>query len=168
MSSQNKTLLIGLGNREKSLSNTRHNAGIEFINFCSKRSLPQALVPLASTSVMNSSGKFVKNSLKSQKVADFSKNLIVVADEMELPVGQWRYKAAGSPGGHNGLKSVFQTVGSSDVPRLMIGIGRPSSRNPDEVGDFVLSKFPAEDKQKLLKEVFPEMLSFLERKFSTC
>jgi peptidyl-tRNA hydrolase, PTH1 family len=72
--------------------------------------------------------------------------LLVVVDEAALPVGTFRLRAAGSAGGHNGLKSIEAVLGSREYPRLRIGVGPPPESGED-LADYVLDRMPPEDRQ---------------------
>ncbi len=72
--------------------------------------------------------------------------LLVVTDDLDLPLGRLRFRRAGGPGGHNGLRSVIAELGSPDFPRLRLGIGRPAAGGDDAVIDYVLEPFlPGEE-----------------------
>jgi PTH1 family peptidyl-tRNA hydrolase len=90
---------------------------------------------------MNRSGEAVKG-LTSFFKAEIS-DVLVVLDDMALPLGMLRARASGSPGGHNGLKDVLRLLGTQDVPRLRIGIGAPPPQM--EAADYVLGQFDTEE-----------------------
>ncbi len=83
----------------------------------------------------------------------FAAHLLVVIDDLSIPLGQVRWREKGSSGGHNGLKSVEATLGTASYPRLRLGIGRPALDT--DVVDYVLSSF-TEDEQPLVEEVLEE------------
>src|SRR6266480_2717266 len=125
-------LVVGLGNSEKEYQSTLHNIGHDVINAL-LRDLPKRRVPLEkSEGFMNSSGLSVK------KFADRyncdPSELLIVCDDLDLPMGQPRIRLDGSSGGHRGLESIFEAFGGrNDIPRLRIGIGHPpNSLNPAE------------------------------------
>lgn len=101
---------------------------------------------------MNLSGQAVEAALEAFAGADFNtqSDLMVVIDDLSLPLGRLRFRKKGSPGGHNGLKSVEAHLGHAEYPRLKLGIGRPESEQ--EVVDYVLEPFSSEE-QPLLEEV---------------
>lgn len=90
---------------------------------------------------MNLSGRAVQGLAHYHKVA--LDDLLVVTDDVNLPLGRLRARANGSSGGHNGLKSVAQALGSDAFPRLRIGIGRGDGRR--DLADHVLSRFDREE-----------------------
>lgn len=90
---------------------------------------------------MNRSGLAIASLVHYFKIP--CENILVVVDDINLPLGKLRFRANGSAGGHNGLKSILAELGSQDFQRLRLGVGRP----PEGVdqADFVLSEFPDED-----------------------
>jgi PTH1 family peptidyl-tRNA hydrolase len=156
--------VVGLGNPSRQYARTRHNVGFAVLEALRRRwdldegrrafegRLNDARVQRPGTGVrramllephtyMNCSGRAVR------QMADFYKaaceDLLIVLDDMALPVGRLRARAEGSAGGHNGLTDVLAALGSEKVPRLRIGIGPPpGSMDPK---DFVLSPFLDEE-----------------------
>lgn len=153
-----KKIIIGLGNPGRQYAGTRHNLGIDLIVswlgegadwreekktsalVCEKDNAV-CIFPLVG---MNESGKVVAEFLKNKSVE--LPNVLVVHDELELSLGETRLVSGGSAKGHNGVRSVQEHLGTQDIPRLKLGIGRPEGQ---EVHDFVLSKFSPEEKQVL-------------------
>ena len=155
-------LVIGLGNPGEKYAGTRHNAGHLTIDHltqsqgqqlrrhktgCQVASLhlgipgsPGPTVHLAKLdSYMNTSG------IPTAKLVNFfgidpTQNLLVVHDELDLVAYDLRLKRGGGEGGHNGLRSISQNLGTKDYARLRIGIGRPHPRQ--DPADYVLSRFP--------------------------
>ena len=91
------------------------------------------------TTYMNLSGHAVK--LFSDYYNIDSNEIFVIYDDMDLPIGARRIRKSGSAGGHNGMKSMIKEVGTSDISRLRVGIGRSREESHDKVIDFVLSNF---------------------------
>jgi PTH1 family peptidyl-tRNA hydrolase len=89
-------------------------------------------------------------------------DLLVIVDDIALPVGRYRLRAQGSAGGHNGLKSIEQTIGSREYPRLRIGI-RPTQeeRVVGDLADFVLSPFGSAERREVL-EMMPRFTDAVE------
>jgi len=94
---------------------------------------------------MNRSGDAVAALARYYDVA--AADLLVVVDEVALPFGRLRARARGSAGGHNGLKSVIERLGTTDFPRLRLGVGRGDARR--DLADHVLSKFEADEQSAL-------------------
>lgn len=163
-------LIVGLGNPGKEYANNRHNVGAWVVNRLARRhgidlkTSGQALlgrgrvgdaeVALARPlSYVNMSGPVVWNLVKRLGLDD-AQELLVVCDDLDLPLGKVRLRPQGSHGGHNGLKSIVEATGSDAFPRLRIGIGRPTVRgeptwDPDVIADYVLSDPPPEERAAL-------------------
>lgn len=151
-------LIVGLGNPGKKYEHTRHNAGWMAVDrFVEKhrgkwtepsRLYQQATVRVHGKSVvvikpltyMNDSGLAVKHALVAYKMN--VNDLLVVVDEFNFPVGQVNLKQKGSDGGHNGMSSIIQEIGTEHFRRLRLGIGRDFG--PGELVDYVLTNFPEE------------------------
>jgi PTH1 family peptidyl-tRNA hydrolase len=97
---------------------------------------------------MNLSGEAVGKLFAFFKIAPH--DLLVVYDDLDLPLGKMRLRSKGSAGGHHGMESIIARIGTSDFPRLRVGIGRP---NPDADIDHVLGVFEG-DERKLMDETF--------------
>ena len=152
-------MIIGLGNPGKKYSTTRHNVGFAVIdNFAEDESLKwreykdRALISGCSdflimkpTLFMNRSGEAIIPLIKKYEL-DFE-DIIVISDDMDLSLGSIRLRKGGSSGGHNGVQSVIETLGTDEFCRLRIGIGRPPE-NTDPV-DFVLSNFTKKESEDL-------------------
>lgn len=176
-------LIVGLGNPGQEYANTRHNAGFSVIRalltaasdrgstWREWRSNHLAQVQLRGRPVglfmgdsvyMNESGAALANFLRHQ--ADIQpQELLVIHDDLDLPFGRIQLKQGGGDGGHNGLKSVINHLGTTDFWRLRIGIGRPLEPGPT-VTDYVLSEFgPAE--QEHLAKIIDASVNFLLESF---
>jgi peptidyl-tRNA hydrolase, PTH1 family len=155
-------LIVGLGNPGRRYHATRHNAGFMAIEQVSRR-LPagsartrlqaeilethdgDARVVLAKPQTfMNDSGLAVSQLLRWYKTP--RQQLLVIYDELDLPFGTLRLRGDGSAGGHNGMKSIIQQLGSQDFARLRIGIGRPSA---GANVPYVLSAFNDAERRQL-------------------
>jgi peptidyl-tRNA hydrolase, PTH1 family len=153
-------LVVGLGNVGPRYRSTRHNIGFMVAAELGERYRLTARtrgravvaqgrirdqdVALAQpTTMMNVSGRAVAELRKTFNVFDVS-NLLIVYDEMDLPLGTLRFRGQGSAGGHNGLKSIIEVVGTQEFPRLRVGVGRPPM-GVDPI-DHVLSTFRPEEK----------------------
>lgn len=157
-------LLAGLGNPGKRYERTRHNAGFmavdrlaEQFRVSSKSGRGDYLISevartaqqrefflLKPLTFMNGSGLAVRQALDYFKI-DPGK-LLVILDEFQLPFGKLRLRPEGSDGGHNGLASVIQHLGSQEFARLRIGIGSDFAGDP---ADFVLSNFSQSEQEEL-------------------
>ncbi|UCC39380.1 MAG: aminoacyl-tRNA hydrolase [Candidatus Aminicenantes bacterium] len=156
--------VVGLGNPGRSYSETRHNVGFIFIKrvakgwkvrlrrriFSSKavqveRKGDKVLLSLPQT-YMNRSGLAVKQIMEGRGI--HPENLIVVFDDLDIPVGDLRIRKEGSAGTHKGMCSIIEELGTHKFPRIRIGIG--SSALVDDATEFVLSSF--EKAEKLLLE----------------
>ena len=157
-------LLVCLGNPGDKYENTRHNVGFMVADEVAERqSKPiQRLKFKALTNVLSISGEKVLvmkpityMNLSGEAVrqaADFYKvppeRVLVVSDDTALPVGKLRIRVKGSAGGHNGLKSIIQHLGTDQFPRLRVGVGEKP--HPDyDLADWVLGKFVGEDKKAI-------------------
>ena len=153
-------LIIGLGNPDRRYRNTRHNVGWEVIDRLAHRlgiavnqedgwatvgsgTVARRRVLLAKPKTyVNLSGTAVADLRRGHrvKVAD----LLVVVDDLDLPLGRLRLRPGGSHGGHNGLRSIIDALGSDAFPRLRVGIGRPPAGM--DPADFVLTPFTVEER----------------------
>ena len=150
-------LIVGLGNPGKEYRETRHNVGFMVADELARRHhLTWAMAPgqVPETFVakrfgepswmlakpltyMNRSGEAVAALARYYDIAP--SDLLIVVDEVALPFTRLRARARGSAGGHNGLKSVIAGLGSTDFPRLRLGVGRGDARR--DLADHVLAKF---------------------------
>lgn len=154
-------IIVGLGNPGRQYANTRHNAGwmvldelAERAGAPSPRTRMQAeisevrykdfrLVLVKPQTYMNESGKSVSQILNWYKVDP--DEMLVVVDDLDIPFGRLRMRPGGSPGGHNGLKSIDRDIGTNEYPRLRVGIGRPNHPGGRAIG-HVLGAFSAEER----------------------
>lgn len=151
------TLIVGLGNPGTKYTDTRHNAGFRFLDSLLERTggrlrderklkgrLGRVAIAnrdvwlLAPMTYMNDSGEAVVKCAHYYGIAP--QQILVVHDELDLPLGTVRLKRGGGYGGHNGLRDIATRLGSADFVRLRIGIGRPDSS--DETVAHVLRKAP--------------------------
>jgi len=156
-----KYLIVGLGNPGAEYEGTRHNTGFMVLDalakasnivfedkrygFVAETSLKgRKMILLKPTTFMNLSGNAVRYWMQKENIDQ--KRLLVVVDELALPLGTFRLKANGSNGGHNGLGHIQQLIGQQ-YARLRMGIGNEFNRGGQI--DWVLGKYSDEEKQKL-------------------
>lgn len=175
-------LVVGLGNPGEKYASTRHNVGFMALELLASRqggrfkamtklqgdladvgtgeSRLRLLMP---QTYMNDSGRSIRAALDWFDLE--IQQLLVLVDDMDLPLGRLRLRAQGGAGGHNGLKSTIQHLGTQEFARLRIGIGAPG-RTPEErrarTVSHVLGQFNREE-EPLLQDILEEVLSGLER-----
>lgn len=157
-----KYLIVGLGNIGPEYEDTRHNIGFSVLDafakasnaifedirygaVCEVKLKGRTLVLLKPNTYMNLSGKAVSYWMQKEKVA--LEDVLVVVDDLALPFGTIRLRGQGSDGGHNGLKSINELLGTSGYARLRFGIGSEFSRGKQV--DYVLGKWQGEEAEKL-------------------
>jgi PTH1 family peptidyl-tRNA hydrolase len=158
-------LIVGLGNPGKEYRETRHNVGFMVVDEIARRhgltwamapgQVPEAFVakrfgevPLLLAkplTYMNRSGDAVAALARYYDIAP--QDALIVVDEAALPFTRLRARASGSAGGHNGLKSVIERLGSTEFPRLRLGVGRGDGRR--DLADHVLAKFESGERADL-------------------
>ncbi len=156
-------LIVGLGNPEPRYAHTRHNLGFLCVqaladeqggrwrNTPSLKALSSRIVMddvecvlILPLTYMNNSGLAVKSVVAKNGVE--LQDILVVYDDMDVDFGDMRVRASGSAGGHNGIKSIIEHLGSNQFPRLRLGVGK--AKAGVDAADYVLSNFtPAELKQ---------------------
>ncbi len=156
---------MGLGNPEPHHSPTRHNVGFRIARaFASRHRFPDPeqrhlaeyavgrvfgrdtaiLLPLT---FMNRSGEAVSDALAALPEVDPKLGMLVVFDDLDLPIGRIRLRARGSAGGQRGVQSIIDALGSEDFARLRFGIGRPPEGQ--SVGSHVLEPFDAAESEQI-------------------
>lgn len=159
-------IIAGLGNPGAKYVNTRHNIGFDVADaLCAKfdiklnkskfkaicgegRIAGEKVVVAKPQTFMNLSGEAVQE-LKSWYKTENSE-IIIVYDDVSLPVGKIRVRPGGSAGGHNGMKSIILNLNSDEFPRVRIGVGAPENSGFD-LADYVLGKFSREEIDVLIK-----------------
>ncbi|MDR7415990.1 MAG: aminoacyl-tRNA hydrolase [Armatimonadota bacterium] len=158
-------LVVGLGNPGRRYRGTRHNVGWEVVDrLCARWGIgvsqqeEEALVgkgeigglavllakPLT---YMNRSGEAVRGLVDRYGVRP--QEVLVIYDDVDLPVGAIRIRPRGSSGGHHGMASVLEALGTSEIPRVRVGIGRPSG----DAAEYVLSRFSPEERPLIREAV---------------
>ncbi len=157
-------LIVGLGNPGRQYDNTRHNVGFRVLDFIAQeagvtinRSKFEGLTATAEIggescllmkpqTFMNLSGRAIAQAANFYKIPP--ERVIVVFDDISLPVGRLRIRKVGSPGGHNGIKSTIAMLASGNFPRVKVGVGEKP--HPDfDLANWVLSKFDAKEEKDL-------------------
>ena len=153
-------LIVGLGNIGQEYENTRHNIGFMVVDelakrlgvtfgkedrsaYCAEYRAPEKILIIKPTTYMNLSGIAVGAYANFYHIDP--EDIAVIQDDMDLPVGHLRIRRKGSAGGHNGIKSITEHLGTEEYPRFKIGIGHPD-RNNKAVINHVLHQFQGEDK----------------------
>lgn len=158
-------LIVGLGNPGKEYENTRHNIGFAVVDYMAKKYnveinrvkfkgvygetniCGEKVIILKPTTYMNLSGESINEVIKFYKLE--KEDIIVIYDDISLPVGRLRIRDKGSAGGHNGIKSIIQNLGTDVFPRVKVGVGQPMH----DLVAHVLGKFSKDDIEKLNKVI---------------
>ena len=163
-------LIVGLGNPGSQYARSRHNVGFWCVNRLGRaHGIPlsthgrlattgrgelagREVVLVKPRTFVNLSGRAVAALVRRYDVAP--SDLLVVYDDLDLPLGRVRVRPGGSHGGHRGMKSIVESVGSREFPRIRIGIGRPQvagqpTYEPEEVAGYVLSPVTAGERRVL-------------------
>jgi len=167
-------LIVGLGNPGREYAGTRHNVGFEVVTLLSRRhNIPlgergfralygrgtiagQPVCLFLPMTYMNLSGEAVGAVSRFYRIPP--EEMIVILDDVNLPVGQIRLRTQGSSGGQKGLESILQQLGTEAVPRVRVGIGRPSN---GDVVSYVLSRFKKEE-EPLIQEAIERAADAVE------
>ena len=170
-------VIVGLGNPGIEYEKTRHNAGFICVDYIAKQlgvkldkfknKAYYAKADFGGKNVllvkpqtyMNLSGEAVVGLLKFFKVD--TKNMLVICDEISLPVGKMRIRRKGSDGGQRGMRSIIELTGKDDFPRIKVGIGEKPNPNYD-LAKWVISKFSGDELKLLQSEVAKKVCSAAE------
>ena len=161
-----KFLIVGLGNIGFDYKNTRHNIGFEVIDYLAKkyetdmeevklckkgtfRYKGKKIILLKPSTFMNRSGKAVRYWALKENVA--IQNILVITDDLNLPLAKLRLRGKGSDGGHNGLKDIEAQLNTPNYPRLRFGI-KNEEKSFNQI-DFVLGKFSAEENNQVIRGI---------------
>lgn len=156
-------LVVGLGNPGPEYENTRHNIGFALLDqmatsegwkWSRERKLRAKVTKESSRLIlakpltyMNLSGNAVSRIARLHRLR--TDQILIVYDDVDLPIGKIRFRASGSAGGHNGIKSIIEYLGTKDFPRLKIGIG--NADHSEGMVDHVLGRFKEEEWKELEK-----------------
>lgn len=170
--------IIGLGNPGKKYEKTRHNIGfmivdtVAFFLKCPKKEeeccfskiincFEHDVLLVKPQTYMNNSGIAVKNLIDEYNLNP--NEILVIYDDLDLPLGTMRIRKSGSSGGHRGVKSIIENIKTENFPRLKIGIGRPERK--EQVADYVLSPFSKDEEiiaEKITNEAANCILNVLK------
>lgn len=159
-------LIVGLGNPSEKYAKTRHNVGFDIVDlFCHELGVKpnyrkehhslvlngqlngESIMLAKPQTYMNSSGKAVSAIVSEYEIP--LDNIIVIYDDLHLELGLIRIRRGGSAGGHKGVKSIIESLGSESFPRLRVGIGKPPEGL--EVIDYVLGDFSSDERDEIEK-----------------
>ena len=161
-----KYLVVGLGNPGEKYENTRHNIGFKVLDeFAEERNAKfetvklgdvatakwkgRSVILLKPSTFMNLSGKAVNHYMQKEKIP--LDKVMIITDDIALPFGKLRLKGKGSDGGHNGLKSIQQVLGTSSYARLRFGVG--SEFHKGQQVDYVLGEWDKEELKTLPERI---------------
>ena len=173
-----KFLIVGLGNMGDEYDNTRHNVGFKIVDTIAKKNnlkftidrlaaiteykfKGKTLLLIKPSTYMNLSGKAVNYWLQSEKITP--ENLLVITDDIALPLGALRMKGKGSDGGHNGLKNIQEILNTTEYARLRVGVGNEFSKGKQV--DYVLGKWTGEEETILSPRI--ELATEMVQAFAT-
>jgi len=165
-------LIVGLGNPGREYAGTRHNVGFRCVTYFAKlhgisfdhqqckakvgtgKADGITVVLAKPRTFMNASGESVH--LLAHKFKVTSQSILIVHDDIDLPLGKIRIRERGSSGGHKGIQSIIDGIGSQDFPRIRIGVGRPQNEGDEEVVDHVLGDFSPQER-RMIDETVPRV-----------
>jgi len=174
-------LIVGLGNPGKTYAHNRHNAGFQCLSYFARshsirfeRRQCRARVGIGEVrgeklllakpgTFVNLSGNSVAGLVHKHNIP--LSDLLVIYDDLDLPLGKIRLRQSGSSGGHKGMNSIISTLGSEDFPRIRVGIGRPQaeeqSLNEDTIINYVLSDFSPQE-EAIIKPVIVKVAEAID------
>jgi peptidyl-tRNA hydrolase, PTH1 family len=157
-------IIAGLGNPGRQYENTRHNAGFDVVDYLADKNNiivnkikfkglcgegyigSEKVIILKPQTYMNLSGESILDAIQFYKIE--MENLIVIYDDVSIPLGKIRIRPSGSDGGHNGMKSIIYLLGKDNFPRIRVGIGAPVR----DMVDHVIGRFTG-DERKIVDDV---------------
>jgi PTH1 family peptidyl-tRNA hydrolase len=161
------TIVVGLGNPGRRYQGTRHNIGFAVADEVARRQQaefehgrssaltarrgrgPESLLIVKPLTMMNLSGESVGGLAGFYKVEPAA--ILVVADDVNLPLGRLRLRARGTAGGHNGFRSIIERLGTGEFPRLRVGVGRGDPRR--DLADHVLARFDDDEREEVERAI---------------
>ena len=165
-------LIVGLGNPGQKYANTRHNMGFLTVDLLAEKAGVKLnkvkfksaynimnfagckCLVLKPQTYMNLSGEAVREAVQFYKIP--ADHVLVIYDDISLPVGKLRVRPTGSAGGHNGIKNIIAHLGTQDFPRVKIGVGAPEGGGAEMV-DWVIGA-PSQAERKVLVESFEKAI----------
>ena len=169
-------LIVGLGNPGPKYENTRHNMGFLTVDLLSEKTGVKInkvkfkaaynimnfagckCLVMKPQTYMNLSGEAVREAVQFYKIP--ADHVLVIYDDISLPVGKLRVRPTGSAGGHNGIKNIIAHLGTQDFPRVKIGVGAPEGEDKDMI-DWVIGA-PSQAERKILMESFEKAIQAAE------
>ena len=169
-------LIVGLGNPGQKYEHTRHNMGFLTVDLLAEKAGVKLnkvkfkaaynilnfagckCLVMKPQTYMNLSGEAVREAVQFYKIP--ADHVLVIYDDISLPVGKLRVRPSGSAGGHNGIKNIIAHLGTQEVPRVKIGVGAPSGGG-DEMIDWVIGA-PSQAERKILAESFEKAIGAAE------
>ena len=171
-------LIVGLGNPGREYGQHRHNIGFRCVNYFARkhglefnkrqsrsqiargRVAGEGVVLAKPQTFMNLSGRAVAPLIQQLMIP--LNDMVVIYDDLDLPLSRIRIREKGSAGGHRGIQSIIDSLGSQDFPRIRVGLGRPPEvRSEDEVAAYVLNEFTSNE-QPLVTEAVTRVAEALE------
>lgn len=169
-------LVVGLGNPGQKYENTRHNMGFLTVDLLAEQQSVKLnkvkfkaaynilsfagckCLVMKPQTYMNLSGEAVREAVQFYKIP--ADHVLVIYDDISLPVGKLRVRPTGSAGGHNGIKNIIAHLGTQNFPRVKIGVGAPEGAGRDMV-DWVIGA-PSQAERKVLSEAFERAVAAAE------
>ena len=169
-------LIVGLGNPGQKYEHTRHNMGFLTVDLLAEKAGVKLnkvkfkaaynilnfagckCLVMKPQTYMNLSGEAVREAVQFYKLP--ADHVLVIYDDISLPVGKLRVRPSGSAGGHNGIKNIIAHLGTQEFPRVKIGVGAPSGGG-DEMIDWVIGA-PSQAERKILAESFEKAIGAAE------
>lgn len=154
-------LIVGIGNPEAKYKNTRHNVGLVIVDELMSSGRIKDIVVKRSDKFMNNSGVFVAKQIKNYKLE--IKNLVVVHDDLDIPLGSFKIQFGKGPKGHNGIIDIEEKLGTSDFWRVRVGVENRAQGIGSRVKgeDYVLEDFTEEEKlilNRVIKQICNQLV----------
>ena len=174
-------LIVGLGNPGKTYARNRHNVGFQCLNYFAKlhsihfdhrqcrarvgltKIKGEKLLLAKPGTFVNLSGESVAGLVRKHRIP--LSDLLVIYDDLDLPMGKIRLRQSGSSAGHKGMNSIISALGSEDFPRIRVGIGRPQAEeqfvSEDAIVNYVLSDFSPQE-EAIIKPVIAKVADAID------